>query len=72
MPCMHGKPGWAQSDTSAQEYQRQQERERQLRQQQEQRPDVRLPEASSKDATGRKLTVFYQDISLGICLVPNQ
>lgn len=51
--ALYGMPGWAQSDASAQQYQRQQERERQLRQQQEQRPDVRLPDESSKNAVGR-------------------
>ena len=48
----HGGPAWSQTDASAQEYQRQQERERQLRSQQELRPDVRLPEAGAKEAAG--------------------
>jgi len=34
---------WAQADLSAQEFQRQQEREREMRRQQERSPDVRLP-----------------------------
>lgn len=51
MPIIFGllQAGWslaalAQADVSAQQYQRQQERERELRRQQESAPDVRLPE----------------------------
>jgi hemolysin activation/secretion protein len=49
----HSAPAWAQTDASTQEYQRQQERERQLRRQQEQQPDVRLPDAAGREASGK-------------------
>ncbi len=52
---MHALPGWAQSDASTQQFQRQQERERQLRQQQEQQPDVRLPEAAAAPGAAGKI-----------------